>query len=152
MVRVEYKKSKRWLWIGLLVISIVAGAVFVFPTSFSKTEYYTEVVKYEVQESYQEVVNRDNCDATPACVCSDHGGFLWLTCVQCSCTSYRTVLKEKIVLRERNVDGSTTLFKSWTHSTISQSEAMQIAKSLLDFIERKEGGHYSITGANRVSR
>lgn len=82
-------------------------------------------------------------------MCKDHGGFLWLTCVQCSCTRSRTVVMEKLVLKERTINDRTTLYKSWTNSIISESEARSIASKLLDFSAQKEGRTYPINGATK---
>ena len=148
----EYHSDKKSYnsWLILVAVAVIAGIViFAIPISYSKTEYYTETVKYETQESYQETVNQDNCDSSPSCVCKDHGGFLWLTCVQCSCTKSRTVVREKLVLKEGTINDRTTLYKSWTNSIISESEARSIASKLLDFSAQKDGRAYPVNGATK---
>lgn len=144
----KYKISK-WWWV-LIIILVIAGIItFAFPISYSKTEYYTETEKYEIQVSYQEPINRDNCDSSSGCVCTKHGGFLWLTCVQCSCTRYKMEVRERLVLKERTNNDKTTLFKSWTNSVISESEAKSIAQGLLDFMTKKGRESYSISVASK---
>ena len=67
-------------------------------------------MNYEAQESYQETVNRDNCDGG-SCVCTKHGGFLWLTCTQCSCSRSKTVVRQKLVLKERTITDNAPITK-----------------------------------------
>lgn len=76
----EAKKKSFIGWIILAVILVLLFLLFTLPMFPKSTE-----------ESYQETINRDNCDNSVGCVCMTHGGFLWLTCKQCSCTKYRTV-------------------------------------------------------------
>lgn len=97
------KKSYTWLIVLVVILVIAGGIIFAVPIPFQKTELYTETVNYEAQESYQETVNRDNCDSSSSCTCTKHGGFLWLTCTQCSCTRSKTVVRQKLVLKERTV-------------------------------------------------
>lgn len=76
------KKNEKNLkgWIITIVILVILFLLFTLPI-FPKSS----------KQSYQEIVNRDNCDNSYGCVCTSKGGFLWLTCKQCSCTQYKTV-------------------------------------------------------------
>lgn len=145
----EKKSSFNIFLVVILVLLVVTGVIFVVPIPCDKKELYTEVVKYEAPTTYQETVNYDNCDSSSGCVCTKHGGLLWLTCKQCSCTRHTTEVREKLVLKERTVRGTTTLFKSWTHSVISESDAKNIAKQFLDFYSSKSKTYVSISGLNK---
>jgi hypothetical protein len=85
-------KSKAWIfWLVLIIIILVLFILPMFP-------------KYEKQ-SYQETVNYDNCDSSAGCVCKQKGGFLWLTCKQCSCTRYREVARYVTLFQLMNDKG-----------------------------------------------
>ncbi len=154
MAKREQKKDKSKTWLIVLIVVLVVAAIFVFavPLPFEKTELYTETVNYEAQQSHQETVNRDNCDSSRDCVCTEHGGFLWLTCTQCSCTREGTVVKQKLVLKERTVTANAPIFKSWINERISESEAKSVATQLLDFIRQKQGGNYYVSSATKEGK
>jgi len=143
------KKSYTWLIVLVIILVVAGGIIFAVPIPFQKTELYTETVNYEAQESYQETVNRDNCDSSSGCTCTKHGSFLWLTCKQCSCTRSKTVVRQKLVLKERTITDNAPIYKTWINERISESEAKSIAKKLLDFMAQKEGDRYSVSGATK---
>jgi len=149
-IRVRHKPKGRGLYVTLgiiLGIFIIAGiVVFVVPLPFDRVELYTVTEQYETKEAYQETVNQDNCNDDYDCSCTKHGGFLWLTCVQCSCTKYRTVVREKLVLKERTATGYATLFQSLTNAKITKTDAIGIADKLFSFISSRGSRSYSIGG------
>jgi hypothetical protein len=150
-------QNKKFLFglISLVVIIILANLVLFIPFKYERYVLYTqnEKVQYNAQESYQETVNYDNCDSGPSCVCSARGGFLWLTCKQCSCTKQRTVVRERIVsiLKEKTVEDSATLFQTLTKSRISEDEARQTAQTLLNFLSQKGLNSGKITDISKNS-
>ena len=96
-LRKEKKSGIRYFYFGLIVIIVGTLIIFFIPIPCEKFELYTDIVKYEAPTTYQETVNYDNCDSSSSCVCTNRGGFLWLTCKQCSCTRQTTEIREKIM-------------------------------------------------------
>jgi len=145
-LEIKIKKStlSKLLIFLIIAIIVIQGVIFLFPIKFEKYDIYTEKVQYNEQESYQQTVNYDGCDSSPSCVCSKRGGFLWLTCVQCSCTKQRTVVREKLVLKERTLTSSSTLYKKWTNSMVSEDEARQIIQKIRDYSSQNNGFYFNI--------
>ena len=141
-------KKKNTLVIVIVAITLIfvisSISFFLIPIPFEKYSLTTGMVTYNAQESYQETVNRNNCNDNSGCVCTSHGGFLWLTCVQCSCTKERTVVREKLGLKEGTTTGSANLFETLSNSKISEYEAKQIAQNLLNFLSQNGGGFSNI--------
>jgi len=128
---------------GVVIFVVILLFVFIIPQTYQKYSLYTDTatVQYNAQENYQETVNYDSCDNGAGCICTAHGGFLWLTCTQCSCTRQRTVVREKVVsvLKEKTESDSATLFQTLTDTRISEAEAKQTVQTLLTFISQKTG-------------
>lgn len=137
------------LLISLVLICIIGITTFLIPIPFSKISLYTETQKYEAQVSYQEYINRDNCDSDSSCVCTSHGGFLWLTCNQCSCTRHRTEVREKLVIKEKSVTGYATVFKIMIKERISKANAEEQVKYFMDFFKSKTYIDYQIQRSYR---
>jgi len=79
VVETKSRNSHGFLKFFFIMIVILLILFFVVPI-FPKYNNY----------SYQETVNADNCEKQSGCICEQRGHFLWLTCVQCSCTKYGT--------------------------------------------------------------
>lgn len=137
----EFKSHKNRKWkvrliiLAVLLLVIINGVLFV-PLPYQRYNLSTDKIQYNAQESYQETVNRNSCDDASGCVCTAHGGFLWLTCTQCSCTRQRTVVRERLILKESTITSYATSYQTLTHSRISEDEAREIAQTLITFISQ----------------
>lgn len=127
-----------------LIILVMLLSLFAIPIKFEKYSLTTGMVQYNSQESYQKNVNSDNCNSNSDCVCTKHGGFLWLTCVQCSCTAEITVVREKLGLKEGTTTGSANIYQTLTNSKISEYEAKQITQTLTNFISQQGQDYVNI--------
>ncbi|MFH0978790.1 MAG: zinc-ribbon domain-containing protein [Candidatus Woesearchaeota archaeon] len=123
--------------IGILTSVILVSMIaifFLYPIPYQRVEFTTKTSQYQTQESYQETVNSDNCDNAPSCVCSQRGGFLWLTCVQCSCTRTRNVVANKLVLDQVTITDQCSLFDMARGVRVSKTHAQDIVTRFLSVL------------------
>lgn len=89
---------------------------------YETTETYTdkvpvqEEVPYQNLEYYYDTVIKDDCNTDAGCSCTDWGGFLWMTCVKCSCkkSHYVTRYKTETVYRDIEKERPVTKYKTMT--------------------------------------
>lgn len=145
------KRKTGWLKLAIIgvVILVILNGIFLIPFGFVKYSLGTDKVQYNAQESYQETVNYDNCDSSYGCSCTTHGGLLWMTCTQCSCSRERTAIRERMVLKETTTESSATLYQDWTHSKVSADEARNSAQVLASFLSQKGILSFSITDTSK---
>ncbi len=141
--------SSNWFYIIPVMLVAILIVLFFVPISFERYELTTERAPYETTESYQETVNRENCDSSGSCVCTKKGGFMWLNCVQCSCTQYKNVIREKLILTQSKKKDKSTIYQMITHSRIDEYTAKSIANKVFNYINQKGPDNLRILDATK---